>query len=340
MRAARLYGARDLRVEDLSEPRLGPRQVLLQVRAVTLCGSDVHYYRLGALGDTPIREPLILGHEFTADIVAVGDEVKGLHPGQRVAVDPAQFCGSCEWCREGHPNLCPAVRFCGSPPYDGALRQYLAYPSETIFPLPESMDYCTGALLEPLGIGLHAMGLAKLRLADTVAVLGCGPIGLILIQLARISGASVVYAVDPLAYRCEVAERLGAVPVKVSEAVDYILRDTKGRGVDLVLEATTDTQAAWQAIDLVRRGGKVVLVGIPDEDTLSFPASLMRRKGVSLLISRRMKHTYERAMALVERGLVDLSYLATHRFPLEDTKAAFELASRYEDRVLRAAVEF
>ncbi len=257
-----------------------------------------------------------------------------------VAIDPAIPCEFCEHCLAGNPNLCPQVRFAGTPPTDGGLQEYLAWPAHLLHPLPAGMSYETGALLEPLGVAIHAVDLAKIRLADTVAVLGAGPIGLLVIRLAALSGAVRVFATDVRADRVEAAVAFGAqeaIRVADADPGSWVRGRTAGRGVDVAIECAGAPAAVAQAIDVVRPGGSVVLVGIPPDDGVAFGAAKARRKGVTIKFCRRMKHVYRRALALVEAGLVDLSPLVSHRYSLEELPAAFAALDRRE-RGLRKAV--
>jgi len=208
MRALKLYGPRDLRIaeEPMPQPRAG--QVLLRVRSVTICHSDLHWYEYGRIGDTVSDQPLVLGHEFCGQVVEVAQGVGAVKPGDLVAVDPATSCGHCRYCREGNPNLCLNLLFAGIPPTDGALQEYMTYRAGFLHPLPPSFSADDGAVLEPLGVAIHAWDLARLRVGETVAIVGCGPIGLLLVQLARIGGASRVLAVESLAYRRDLAAAL------------------------------------------------------------------------------------------------------------------------------------
>lgn len=325
MRAARLYGAGDVRLVEEPLPVPGPGETLLRVTAVGLCGSDLLWFSHAGIGDARLRKPLVLGHEF-AGVIAAGE-----HEGLRVAVDPAVPCGTCEMCRKGHPNLCPGLRFAGHGEQDGALREYLAWPASCLHPLPDGLSDAEGALLEPLGVALHAFDLGRVRPGDAVAVLGCGPIGLLLVQLARAAGADPVLATERLPHRLEAARayRAEAFPADGAET-EALLEATGGRGVDVAFEAAGENAAVEAAIAAARPGGRVVLVGIPADDRTSFPASTARRKGLTLLLVRRMKHTYPRALRLAETGQVDLRSLITHRFPLEAMPRAFDAAARRE----------
>ncbi len=348
MRAVRLHGPRDLRVEDLPAPgHPGPGQVLIGVRAVGICGSDLHTYtrcKVSAIPRSPRRwSP---AHEFSGVIEEAGDRLgrrrrctaPGRHTGGR---GPGSPCGKCELCRRGHPNLCTQLRFCGLFPDDGALREHMLVPAGTCFPLPDSIDDAQGALLEPLGVALHAVTLARLQEHDTVSIHGAGPIGLLILQAARLAGASRLFVSEPLAWRRDLAERFGAVPVDPARGPvpEAIAAQTGGRGVDVAFETGWVGPLAQEAAESVRNGGTVMLVGIPEDDTLTLKHSTARRKGLSFLFVRRMKHTYPQAIDLVQNGFVDVRSLVSHKFPLEQTPEAFALNDGYGDGVVKVVIE-
>jgi L-iditol 2-dehydrogenase len=339
MRASLLYGIRDLRLGALPLPTPASGEVLLKVASVGVCGSDVHYYLEGRIGDQVATEPIVMGHEFSAWVAGLGTGVEGLEIGQLVAVDPAIHCGECEPCRHGHPNLCPHVRFCGTPPIDGVFREYTCMPAENCFPLPQGFSPAEGAMLEPLGIAIHAVDLAHLRPGYTIAVLGAGPIGLLTAAVARAAGAGEIYVTEPLAHRRQFALDYVADAVLNPDDVDVVAeigRLTGGRGVDVAFEAAGAPETPGQAAAVTRPGGKVLLIGIPSDDTTTFTASVIRRKGLTIKLVRRMKHTYPRAIRLVHTGAVDVKSLVTHTFPLERIAEAFEMVAAYDDGVLRA----
>lgn len=333
MKAARLHGVKDLRVESAPEPAPDADQIVLATRAVTVCGSDLHYYLEGAIGSDRPSEPHILGHEFAAEVLEDGPLPKGT----LVAVDPNRACGACEWCAEGHPNLCPFVRFSGVPPYHGALAEYVVARPEELIAVPESFTPSDAAMLEPLGVALHALDLAHLRPLSSVGVVGCGPIGLLILQVAGASGAGQRVAVDPVAERRELALRLGAEHAfaSVDEAKDAL----GPRGMDVVIEATDAQEGPEHAAQLTRIGGRLVLVGIPEGNRFSMDAALVRRKGLTIKMARRMGHVYPRAIELVERQLVTFEPLVTHRFSLDDAPRAFELQASRADGVIKSSVE-
>ncbi|MGD8489398.1 MAG: alcohol dehydrogenase catalytic domain-containing protein [Anaerolineae bacterium] len=342
MRASLLHGVRDLRLAELPRPAPGPGEVLLQVATVGVCGSDVHYYQHGRIGSQAVTEPIIMGHEFSAWIAQLGAGVTGLVPGQLVSVDPGISCGACEPCRQGHPNLCPHVRFCGTPPIHGVFAEYTVMPAENCFPLPGELGPVEGAMLEPLGIALHSVDLGHVTAGQTVAVLGAGPIGLLIAAAARAAGASEVYMSEPLGYRRQFAVDYvadAALDPESEDIVATILRLTSGRGVDVAFEAAGAGDTTQQAAAVTRIGGTTVIAGISPDGLMTLQADTVRHKGLTIKLVRRMKHTYPRAIRLVRTGQVDVRSLATHRLPLERIAEAFEMVDGYRDGVLRAMLE-
>jgi L-iditol 2-dehydrogenase len=342
MRAARLHSVRDIRLEDLPQPTPGPGEVLLKIASVGVCGSDVHYYVDGRIGDAVVTDPIIMGHEFSAWIAGLGPRVEGLGIGELVAVEPAISCGECESCQHGHPNLCPSVRFCGTPPIDGVFSEYAIMPAENCFALPEDFGPEEAAMLEPLGIGIHAVDLAHLKPGNTIAVLGAGPIGLLIAAVAKAAGASEIYMTEPLAHRRQFAlDYVADVALNPDETnvVAEIMRLTEGRGVDVAFEAAGVPETPNQAAAVARYGGKMIVAGIPSDDTMTVTASTVRRKGLTIKLVRRMKHTYPRAIRMVHKGQVDVKPLVTHLFPLERITEAFDLVVAYNDGVLRAVIQ-
>jgi L-iditol 2-dehydrogenase len=303
------------------------------VTAVGICGSDLHWYEATGIGGASLARPLVLGHE------AAGVIVEGPRAGERVAIDPQVPCRSCETCAEGRGHLCPDVRFLGHSVTDGALRELIAWPAVNLVPLPNDLDDEAGAMLEPLGVAIHALGLARVHPGSTVGVFGCGPIGLLLVQLALVAGATTVVATDRLAHRVEAARALGAIAVTVEAGRERASLDeaTGGRGVDAAIEAAGDDDALATAVALARPAGTVVVAGIPAGDTSAVDASVARRKGLDLRFSRRMNRTYPRAIELVRAGRVDVSSLVSHRSGLAGAGAAFEVAARRDG--LKAIVD-
>jgi L-iditol 2-dehydrogenase len=347
MLAARLHGPSDLRIEKIPHPGPpGRGEALLRVKVTGICGSDLHSYKDARLGDTAVKSPLILGHEFTGVAEEVGPEAldgnfQPLKPGTRAAVDPAQPCHHCDLCEQGHPNLCRNVRFCSNHPHNGSLCEWMRIPARCCFPVPETISDTEAALLEPLGVALHAVDLARIRVADSVAILGAGSIGLCILQVAKLAGADPIFVTDKFSWRLKLAGKYGAVPVNCDRenAVQRIQKETLGRGADVAIEAAWGDQSVAQAAEMTRPGGRVVLVGIPSDDCLTLKHTTARRKGLTIKLCRRMKHTYPRAIRLARRGRVDLRGLVSHRFPLKRAAEAFALNAGYRNNVVKVVIE-
>jgi L-iditol 2-dehydrogenase len=322
MRAARLHGAGDLRLAEEPEPAAEPGQELVRVTAVGICGSDLHWWDEAGIGDAVITRPLVLGHEAAGVIEA------GPRRGTRVAIDPAITCGRCRPCLDGYRNLCLNIRFAGHGDQDGAMREFLAWPSDLLHPLPDSVTDTDGALLEPLGVAIHALDLGHVRLGARVAVVGCGPIGLLLIAVLRTAGASHIAAFEPLPHRREAALRYGADVCLRPDILPADLRELVGEGAETVFEMAGTADAVRLSIAAARPGGRVVLGGIPADDRIAFEASTARRKGLTIAMVRRMNNTYGRAIALAAAGSFSLAPLVTGRFGLASAGPAFGVAAK------------
>lgn len=325
MIAVRLHTVGDLRLHEEPVPTPTQGNALIRVTAVGICGSDLHWFKDGTTGDVEIVNPFILGHEF-AGVVESGKIM-----GRRVAVDPLVPCGNCEFCEEGNPNLCPQQVFAGHYPQDGAMREFMAWPEGNFHILPDSLTDEEGAMLEPLGVAIHTADLGKVKSGMTVGIYGCGPIGLLVVQLVRELGAKRIIASDKLSHRTEAAQHFGATDVflyRKGEEYKEILSATNHRGVDVAFEIAGDNDAVETAIETCKPGGRVILCGISAGDRTSFTSSVARRKGLTLKMVRRMKHTYPRAIQWVESGRIDLRSLISLRFSLEKSLDAFETAKR------------
>jgi len=322
MRAARLHGAGDIRLGEEPVPEPGPGMCLVRVTAVGICGSDMHWWDEGGIGDTPLTGPLVLGHE------AAGVIEDGPRRGERVAIDPAIWCGTCRPCRDGYRNLCTRVVFAGHGGQDGAMREFMAWPEHLLHRLPDSVTDAGGAVLEPLGVAIHALDLGHVPLGAAAAVVGCGPIGLLLTQVLRAAGAGPVTAFDPLPHRRAAAIRFGAAaaldPAAVRARGD--LGQVVGEGVDVAFEMAGTGEAVQLAMLATRAGGRVVLGGIPASDQIAFGASAARRKGLTIAMARRMNEVYPRAIALAAGGRVELDPLVTGRFGLAQAPDAMAAA--------------
>lgn len=323
MKVARLHEVGDLRLDEEPEPVAGPGMSLVQVTAVGICGSDLHWWGEGGIGDARLERPLVPGHEMAGVIRG------GPRHGQRVAIDPAIPCGSCQLCRAGYRNLCIRIKFAGHSDTDGAMREFMAWPSELLHPLPDSLTDIDGALLEPLGVAIHGLGLGHVRLGATVAVVGLGPIGLLMVQVLGTAGAGRVLGFDPLPHRREAAQRLGAEVAAdpAAASAPAVRAELAGLGADVTFELAGTNEAVQLAMEITRPGGRVVLGGIPGHDETSFRASVARRKGLTIAMLRRMNEVYPRAIGLAASGRIDLGAVVSGTFPLGKAAEAFTAAA-------------
>ena len=342
MKAAFLADLRRLEVREAPEPRLeNPRDVLLRIETVGVCGSDLHYFRAGGIGAQVVKFPWVVGHECAGTVLEVGHEVQHLRPGQLVAVDPLVACGGCDQCLAGRPHTCRRQRFLGCPgQLAGAMAERLILPAECCFPVPEGITAVQATLVEPFSIGLYAQRMARLYDGAKIAVLGCGPIGLCALKACRAAARATIYATDLVDERLEAARESGADWTGNPRRIDVVaaVSEREPYGLDFVFECAGEQETLDQALELLKPGGVLLIVGIPETERVSFSIDLLRRKELRIENVRRQNHCIAPAIDLVARGTVNLDRLATHHFPLAEAQAAFELIAGYRDGVLKAIV--
>jgi L-iditol 2-dehydrogenase len=313
-RAAVLHAIGDVRIEDRPVPEPGPREVLVEIAAVGVCGSDVHYYEHGRIGDHVVRAPLVLGHESAGRIVALGERATRHAVGDRVTLEPGVPCGRCRECRAGRYNLCPDVAFFATPPIDGAFANYVAIHEDFAFALPDSLSDEEGALMEPLSVGIWACRKAGVSAGDRVLVTGAGPIGLLALQVARAFGATEVTVSDLNEHRLALARRTGATRV--------VAPGGELGEVDALIECSGHPAALADGIAALRPAGTAVLVGMGPGATAELPVALIQNREIWVTGTFRYANTYPTAIALAASGRVDLKAIVTGRFGLDDTEAA------------------
>lgn len=318
-RAAMLYGARDLRTAELDIPALGKNDVLVQVAAVGVCGSDMHYYAAGRNGQNILRQPMVLGHEAAGTVVATGAAAT-IAIGTRVAVEPAIGCGTCQTCRSGDYNICPTGTCFGSPPTHGTMTQYLVAPGRAVHPLPDSIDIETGSMIEPLAVAVWAVQRAQVRIGHRVLVTGAGPIGLLVTQVAKAAGATAITVTDINDDRLAVAAELGATTT--INTATAVLGETPTH--DRVIECTGIPTVLWSAIRTVKPHGRVTVVGQAAPTVDGLPLAFLQRFEIDLVTAFRYAHAFPTAIALVESGAVDIARIVTGRFPLDQAADAVQ----------------
>ena len=340
MRIAELTGRRRIDVVDRPHDQTVPAgRVRVKVAAVGVCGSDLHYFSEGSIGDTPCVYPMVLGHEPTG--VVVDSTVGGVSKGDRVICEPALYCYHCEYCLSGRHNVCANLRFLSMPDEPGFFRDYVDLPLSNVLPLPANVGLAEGTLAEPLSIILHSMEFALPRAGETAVVFGSGPIGLLTVAVLKLSGIRRLWVVEPLAFRREMASSMGADVVLDGgpEAVKQILKETGGRGVDIVIDCAAKDGTINQSLDLCRPRGRVVMTGIPSEARIDFAFHVMRRKELFFYSVRRSNHDSKAALELIAERPAFFAPLVTHRRPFDAIQSAFEFNERYEDGVGKLVLE-
>jgi L-iditol 2-dehydrogenase len=342
MKAVKWYAPRDMRLVDADKPTPKSNEALLRIESVGVCGSDLHYYLDGRIGSAVIKTPLVLGHEFGGIVEEVGSEADRSLIGKRVAVEPGIPCMKCEWCIKGHYNVCLNMRFPGGPPHDGAFCEYYCVHAGFCYPVPESISAADSAMIEPLAVAIHTIELAHLKPGETVAILGLGPIGLLVAQVAKFAGAGYVYGTDLHEYRVQAGYKYGvdeAINASKHDQVAEVMRATHKRGVDVVLDCARSSDTMGIACRVAKPTGRCVLTGISGEEEDPLPVGVARRKELTLQWCRRFLYNFPTAIDLAARGKIDIRSLVTHSFPLEKTRDAFELVCANQDGVLKASID-
>jgi L-iditol 2-dehydrogenase len=332
--AAVLHGIREIRLEERPVPEPGPREVLVDVRAVGVCGSDVHYYEHGRIGSFVVHEPLILGHETSGVVAAVGAEVTKHKSGERVALEPGIPCGRCRECRAGRYNLCPDVRFFATPPIDGTFQNYVTIHEDFAFTLPGEISDDAGALIEPLSVGIWACRKANVRAGAHVLVTGAGPVGLLAMQAVAAHGAAQLTITDVNPHRLEMARRLGAT--RAINVADVPLAEA-GVQADALLECSGHPSALADGIRSLGPAGVAVAVGMAPGETATVPLAVIQSREIVLTGVFRYANTYADAIALVAAGRISLDAIVTGHFPLRDVERAL-LATKADSKSIKAIV--
>jgi L-iditol 2-dehydrogenase len=323
----------EIAVEASDVPTPGPHQVLIEVSTVGICGSDVHYYDHGRIADFVVREPLVLGHEASGTIRALGSEVTDREVGQRVAMEPQETCGRCKQCLSGRYNLCPYVEFFATPPIHGAFAQYVVLDSIRAHPVPDTLSDEAAALIEPLSVGIWAAQKANVQPGDRVLVTGAGPVGLLCADVARARGAAWVGVSDTNDHRLEVAVQRGAnqaINALAGPLVEQI------EPVDVILECSGAAPAIRGAFAAAAPAARIVLVGMGAAD-LELPVAMIQVKELVVTGTFRYANAYPAAIALAASGLVDLDGLVTGEYALADAAAALQ-ASKTDSHTLKPMV--
>ncbi|MEG0191496.1 MAG: NAD(P)-dependent alcohol dehydrogenase [Lachnospiraceae bacterium] len=342
MKVAVMNGIGKMGYVERPIPTPEDNEVLIKLEYVGICGSDMHYYEMGRIGDYVVEPPFVLGHEPGGIVVEVGSGVTHLKVGDKVALEPGKTCGKCKFCREGKYNLCPDVVFFATPPVDGVFQEYVAHEANLCFKLPENVSTLEGALIEPLAVGFHAANQGGAHAGQTAVVFGAGCIGLVSMMALKASGVSKVYVVDIMEKRLEKAMELGADGVINSSKEDVLTKAkelTDGDGFNLAIETAGTEITTNQAIQVVRKGSNIVLVGYGKTGMMNIMMSLALDKEVTFKTVFRYRHIYPMAIEAVAQGKVNLKGIATHVFEFDDIQNAMDSSVRDKAEIVKAVVK-
>lgn len=339
-----LTGIRMMEMKDITEPRvINPHDVKIKMSVLGICGSDIHYYTQGQIGSQKVQYPFTVGHEGAGVVVETGKSVKRVKPGDHIAIDPAMPCWECDQCLSGRHHTCRKLRFLGCPGQaEGCLMEYIVMPEESCFPLTGSLTPDNGSISEPLAIGVYAVKKAGEIKGLNIGIFGYGPIGMSTMLAARVKNVENFFVTDLIDERLKIASGEGAMlsinPLK--ENIPEKIRQKEPLGLDLLFECCGKQEAFDQAIEILKPGGRLVVIGIPEFDNWSMNVELTRRKEISVQFIRRQVDCVEDALEMMKNGSIDVKNMVTHRFPFAKTKQAFDLVAGYKDGVMKAMIDF
>lgn len=342
MKVAVMNGIGKIGFEERDIPQPEADEVLVKLEYVGICGSDLHYYETGAIGDYVVEPPFVLGHEPGGVVVEVGENVRHLKVGDRVALEPGKTCGHCEFCKQGKYNLCPDVVFFATPPVDGVFQEYVAHEADLCFKLPENVSTLEGALIEPLAVGFHAAIQGDAHLGQKAVVMGAGCIGLVSMMALKARGVSEVYVVDIMEKRLDKAMKLGATGVingAREDVLEKVKQLTEGKGMDLVVETAGTEITTRQAIHIAKKGSNIVLVGYSKSGEMNLPMSLVLDKELTFKTVFRYRHIYPMAINAVATGKVNLKGIVTDIFTLDEAQKAMDYSVNNKADIVKAVIK-
>lgn len=345
MKSIQLTGIRKLEMLEITTPRINnPTDVLIKMKAIGVCGSDIHYYVSGKIGSQIVKYPFPVGHEAGGQVIEIGPGVTRVKVGDRIAIEPAMPCFECDQCKEGRHHTCRKLKFLGCPGQaDGCLSEYIVMPETSCFPTPQEMTYEQAAISEPLAIGVYAVRLAQIEMkGKNVGILGFGPIGMSVLLPLLNKGVKNVYVTDKIDARLDIAEKCGAKWTGNPDKQDVValIKDKEKALLDVVFECCGKQEAIDQAIDLLKPGGKLLIIGIPEFDRWSFPVDKLRHKEISIQNVRRQNGALEETLDLIANKKVDVGLMVTHHFKFQQTKEAFDLVANHSGGVMKAMIVF
>ncbi len=343
MKVAVMDGIGKMRIENRRIPQIKENEVLVKMEYVGICGSDLHYYENGRIGNFIVQPPFVLGHEPGGVVVETGAQVTHLKPGDRVALEPGKTCGKCEFCKQGKYNLCKDVIFFATPPVDGAFQEYVAHEAALCFKLPDNVSTLEGALIEPLAVGFHAAQQGEAHIGQTAVVMGAGCIGIVSMMALKAYGVTKVIVVDIMKKRLLKAQELGAdyiIDASSEDPVDKIMELTGNKGCDLAIETAGMEQTVNQIIQVVRKGANIVLVGYGKNDKMNINANMALDKELTLKTIFRYRHHYTAAIEAVASGKINLKNLVTNIFDFDDIQYAMDVSVRDKADIIKSVIRF
>jgi L-iditol 2-dehydrogenase len=344
MKSAALTAIKRFEIRTVPAPAVvRGNDVLIKMKAVGICGSDIHYYTCGRIGDQIIRFPHVVGHEGAGTVEKTGDNVVRVRPGDRIAIDPAVSCGRCDQCCAGRENTCRNLAFLGCPgQMEGCLCEYIVLPDKCCFPISDTMSFEQALLSEPLAIALYAVEKAPVLPGVKAAVLGAGPIGMSVFSALKLKNTGAIYITDVIEERVAFANKYGPSWCGNAHTVDAVkeISEREPLLLDVVYECCGKTEALLQAVELLKPGGTLAVIGIPETDAIPFPVHSLRRKEITIKNIRRQNGCTGKALLLLDTTMKNLGGLVTHRFPIEQIPEAFDLAANYRDGVMKAVITF
>lgn len=342
MQAAVMTEFGKIEFQEKNVPEAKANEVLVQVDYVGICGSDLHYFEHGRIGNFIVELPFILGHEVAGTVVAVGSDVDHLVPGDRVAMEPQITCGECDQCKSGKYNLCRDVKFFATPPIDGVFQEYVTHPANLCFKLPDSVSTLEGAMIEPLSVGLHAAFQGGAQLGQNAVVTGCGCVGLTSMLAMKASGVSRVFMTDLFDKRLAKAQEMGADAVlngKEESVVDRVMELTDGKGFDLAIESSGSEIAAAELINCARPGATIVFVGYSPSGMMNLPIGLALDKEITFKTIFRYRNSYPKAIQALANKQIDVKPIVSHFFDFKDTQECLDSAIRDKDQITKAVIK-
>ncbi len=344
MKAMKLTGIRQMEMMEIPEPAItGPGDVKIKMRVVGVCGSDIHYYTMGRIGSQVVKYPFIVGHEGAGIVVETGPAVTRIKKGDKIAIEPAMPCWKCDQCQAGRYHTCRNLKYLGCPGQaEGCLTEFIVMPEESCFPLHGHLNTDHGSISEPLSIGVYSVKKAGEIKDAFVGILGFGPIGMSVMLAAKAGNAGSFLVTDKINERLSVAAKEGADFIKnplISDVVDFVKKNFP-LGLDVIFECCGQQEAIDQAIEILKPGGRLIVVGIPEFDRWTLSADNTRRREISLQFIRRQADCVELALQMMESGKIDTGRMITHRYPFTHTKEAFDLVAGYGDGVMKAMIDF